>query len=64
MNDEDFFDRVKKIPAENRGLFLALVAAYVAGIESSMNNRSRKHRKANVEESEDDNNERSNDVIS
>lgn len=63
MNDEDFFDRVKKIPAENRGLFLALVAAYVAGIESGVN-KSRKHRKANVEESEDANNERSNDVIS
>lgn len=51
MNDEEFFERVKRIPTENRGLFLALVAAYVAGVESGMNNRPRKQRKANAEES-------------
>lgn len=58
MNDEEFFERVKRIPTENRGLFLALVAAYVAGVESGMNNRTRKQRKTNVEESDSGQNEK------
>lgn len=57
MNDEEFFERVKNIPAENRGEFLALVAAYVAGVNSGMNNRPRKQRKANAEESSSAQNE-------
>lgn len=51
MNDEEFFERVKSIPSEQRGLFLALVAVYVAGIESGLSGKVRRARKVSNEES-------------